>query len=193
MSDGGFHAPQHPELSPGTKTSIAALFRVGFMMFTTRCVLWLWALCTGGFSSDLKQMAGLPWWNRPQTASGTFILIGRTESPCASPSQDVVNVLLLRKGSLLPMSLMRERAGEVYNDWPKDELLARLTYEVNCSYLTWVIRDERHCLFVYPPLDDLRSEHGQLFHEAHSAMRSLMWHKDQKSCLCYHLAIVPEA
>ena len=40
---------------------------------------------------------------------------------------------------------------------------------------------------------DLRSEHAQLFHEAHGAMRSLMWHKNQKSVCAMILAIVNEA
>ena len=41
--------------------------------------------------------------------------------------------------------------------------------------------DERHCLFYCPQFGDIRSDHAQLFHEGHGAMRCLMWHKDQKS------------
>ena len=40
---------------------------------------------------------------------------------------------------------------------------------------------------------DLRSEHAQLFHDAHGAMRSLMWHENQKSVCAMILAIVNEA
>ena len=55
------------------------------------------------------------------------------------------------------------------------------------------VGDERHCLFYCPHFGDLRSEHAQLFDEAHGAMRSLMWHKNQKSVCAMILAIVNEA
>ena len=48
--------------------------------------------------------------------------------------------------------------------------------------------DERHCLFDCPHFDDLRSEHAQLFDEARGAMRSLNWHKIQKSVCAMILA-----
>ena len=51
-----------------------------------------------------------------------------------------------------------------------------------------------HCLCDCPRFGDLRSEHAQLFHDAlYSAMRSLMWHKNQKSVCAMILAIVNEA
>ena len=63
-----------------------------------------------------------------------------------------------------------------------------------CTFCTTrAVGDEWHCLFDCPHFGDLRSEHAQLFHEAHGAMRSLMWHKDQKSVCAMILAIVNEA
>ena len=50
---------------------------------------------------------------------------------------------------------------------------------------TKAVGDERHCLFDCPHFGDLRSDHAQLFDEAHGAMRSLMWHKNPEVCLCY--------
>ena len=46
---------------------------------------------------------------------------------------------------------------------------------------------------IAPHFDGLRSEHAQLFHEAHGAMPSLMWHKDQKSVCALILALATEA
>ena len=63
-----------------------------------------------------------------------------------------------------------------------------------CTFCTTrAVGDERHCLFDCPHFGGLRSEHAQLFHEAHGAMRSLMWHKNQKSVCAMILAIVNEA
>ena len=63
-----------------------------------------------------------------------------------------------------------------------------------CTFCTTrAVGDERHCLFDCPHLGDLRSEHAQLFDEAHGAMRSLMWHKNEKSVCAMILAIVNEA
>ena len=58
---------------------------------------------------------------------------------------------------------------------------------------TRAVGDERHCLFDCPHFGDLRSDHAQLSDEAHGAMRSLMWHKNQKSVCAMILAIVNEA
>ena len=63
-----------------------------------------------------------------------------------------------------------------------------------CTFCTTrAVGDERHCLFDCPRFGDLRSEHAQLFHDAHGAMRSLMWHKNQKFVCAMILAIVNEA
>ena len=74
-----------------------------------------------------------------------------------------------------------------------------------CTFCTTrAVEDERHylskCLFACPRFGatktkSLRSEHAQLFHEAHGAMHSLitlMWHKNQKSVCAMSLAIVNE-
>ena len=55
------------------------------------------------------------------------------------------------------------------------------------------VGDERHRLFDRldrPHFGDLQSEHAQLFDEAHGDLRSLMWHKDQKSVCAMILTIV---
>ncbi len=39
----------------------------------------------------------------------------------------------------------------------------------------------------------LRQQHAEIFQDSHDAMRSLMWHKDQKSVCVLVLAIVNEA
>ena len=62
-----------------------------------------------------------------------------------------------------------------------------------CTFCTTrAVGDERHCIFDCPRFCELRQEHADLFGDAH-AMRSLMWHKDQKSVCALILAIVSEA
>ncbi len=39
----------------------------------------------------------------------------------------------------------------------------------------------------------LRQQHAMIFRDSHDAMRSVMWHKDQKSVCALVLAIVNEA
>ncbi len=55
------------------------------------------------------------------------------------------------------------------------------------------IGDERHCVFACPHFQGLRQQHAMIFKESHDAMRSVMWHKDQKSVCALVLAIVNEA
>ena len=63
-----------------------------------------------------------------------------------------------------------------------------------CTFCTTrAVGDERHRIFDCPCFRDLRREHARLFGDAHSAMRALMWHKDQKSVCALILAIVSEA
>ncbi len=51
-----------------------------------------------------------------------------------------------------------------------------------CTFCaTNAIGDERHCVFDCPHFQGLRQQHAQIFQDSHGAMRSLMWHKDQKS------------
>ena len=60
-----------------------------------------------------------------------------------------------------------------------------------CTFCTTrAVGDERHCIFDCPRFCELRQEHADLFGDAR-AMRSLMWHKDQKSVCALILAIVP--
>ena len=67
-------------------------------------------------------------------------------------------------------------------------------YLRRCTFCTTrAVGDERHCIFDCPHFHGLRQQHGQLFHNAHGAMRSLMWDKDQKSVFALILAIVFEA
>ena len=58
---------------------------------------------------------------------------------------------------------------------------------------TRALGDERHCVFDCPHFRDLRLQHAELFEQAHGAMRSFMWHKDQKSVCAVILAIANEA
>ncbi len=58
---------------------------------------------------------------------------------------------------------------------------------------TTAIGDERHCVFDCPHFQGLRQQHAQILQDSHDAMRSLMWHKDQKSVCALVLAIVNEA
>ena len=53
--------------------------------------------------------------------------------------------------------------------------------------------DERHYVLDCPHFDSLRLTHADLFQEASGALRSLLWHKDQKSVCALLLAIVAEA
>ncbi len=53
--------------------------------------------------------------------------------------------------------------------------------------------DERHCVFDCPHFQSLRQQHAMIFRDSHDAMRSVMWHKDQKSVCALVLAIVNEA
>ena len=58
---------------------------------------------------------------------------------------------------------------------------------------TDAIGDERHCVFDCPHFQSLRQQHAEIFRDSHDAMRSVMWHKDQKSVCALVLAIVNEA
>ncbi len=63
-----------------------------------------------------------------------------------------------------------------------------------CTFCaTTAIGDERHCVFDCPHFQGLRLQHAEIFRDAHDAMRSVMWHKDQKSVCALVLAIVNEA
>ena len=53
--------------------------------------------------------------------------------------------------------------------------------------------DERHCVFDCPHFQGLLQQHAEIFGDSHDAMRSIMWHKDQKSVCALVLAIVNEA
>ncbi len=55
------------------------------------------------------------------------------------------------------------------------------------------IGDERHCVFGCPHFQGLRQQHGEIVQDPHDAMRSFMWHKDQKSVCALVLAFVNEA
>ncbi len=50
-----------------------------------------------------------------------------------------------------------------------------------------------HCVFDCRHFQGLRQQHAEMFQDSHDAMRSLMWHKDQKSVCALVLAIVNEA
>ena len=41
--------------------------------------------------------------------------------------------------------------------------------------------DERHCIFECPRFDGHRLSFQRLFDDAHGAMQTLMWNKDQKA------------
>ena len=48
------------------------------------------------------------------------------------------------------------------------------------------VGDERHLVFECPALQHIRQHYADIYSDAHSTMRLLMWHKDQKavaSCL----------
>ncbi len=63
-----------------------------------------------------------------------------------------------------------------------------------CTFCaTTAIGDERHCVFDCPHFQGLRQQHAEIFRNSHDAMRSVMWHKDQKSVCALVLAIVNEA
>ncbi len=63
-----------------------------------------------------------------------------------------------------------------------------------CTFCaTSAIGDERHCVFDCPHFQSLRQRHAMIFRDSHDAMRSVMWHKDQKSVCALVLAIVNEA
>ncbi len=58
------------------------------------------------------------------------------------------------------------------------------------------VADERHCVFDCPhflQFQGLRLQHFDVFQDSHDAMRSLIWHKDEKSVCALVLAIVNEA
>ncbi len=48
-------------------------------------------------------------------------------------------------------------------------------------------------MFDCPHFQGLRLQHAEIFGDSHDAMRSVMWHKDQKSVCALVLAIVNEA
>ncbi len=63
-----------------------------------------------------------------------------------------------------------------------------------CTFCaTTAIGDERHCVFDCPHFQGLRQQHAEIFRNSHDAMRSVMWHKDQKSVCALVLDIVNEA
>ena len=53
--------------------------------------------------------------------------------------------------------------------------------------------DERHCIFECPRFDGHRLSFARLFDDAHGAMRTLVWNKDQKAVSALILAICTEA
>ncbi len=62
-----------------------------------------------------------------------------------------------------------------------------------CTFCaTNAVGDERHCVFDCPHFQGLRQQHAEIFRDSHDAMRSVMWHKDQKSVCALVLAIVNE-
>ncbi len=62
-----------------------------------------------------------------------------------------------------------------------------------CTFCaTTAVGDEHHCVFDCPRFQGLRQQHAVVFQDSHDAMRSLMWHKDQKSVCGLLLAIVNE-
>ncbi len=50
-----------------------------------------------------------------------------------------------------------------------------------------------HCVFDCPHFQGFWQQHAEIFQDSHDAMRSLMWHNDQKSVCALVLAIVNEA
>ena len=63
-----------------------------------------------------------------------------------------------------------------------------------CTFCaTDAIGDKRHCVFDCLHFQGLRQQHAGNFQDSHDAMRSLMWHNDQKSVCALVLAIVNEA
>ncbi len=64
-----------------------------------------------------------------------------------------------------------------------------------CTFCaTNAIGDGHYCVFDCPHFQGLSmQQHAQDFQDSHDAMRSLMWHKDQKSVSALVLAIVNEA
>ncbi len=48
-------------------------------------------------------------------------------------------------------------------------------------------------VFDCPHFQGFRQQHAEIFQDSHDAMRSLMWHNDQKSVCALVLAIVNEA
>ena len=52
--------------------------------------------------------------------------------------------------------------------------------------------DERHCIFKCPRFNGHRLSFAQLFDDANGAMRTLVWHKDQKAVSALILAICIE-
>ncbi len=48
-------------------------------------------------------------------------------------------------------------------------------------------------MFDCPHFQGLGQQHAMIFRDSHDAMRSVMWHKDQKSVCALVLAIVNEA
>ena len=63
-----------------------------------------------------------------------------------------------------------------------------------CTFCTTAaLGDERHCVFESPHFWGVRQSCARLFDDAHGAMRTLMWHKDQKAVSALILAICAEA
>ncbi len=71
--------------------------------------------------------------------------------------------------------------------------IRRTQFRQHTDSTTNAIGDERHCVSDCPHFQGLRQQHAMIFKESHDAMRSVMWHKDQKSVCALVLAIVNEA
>ncbi len=51
-----------------------------------------------------------------------------------------------------------------------------------CTFCaTDAVSDERHCVFDCPLFQGLQQHHAEILQDSHDAMRSFVWHKEQKS------------
>ncbi len=64
---------------------------------------------------------------------------------------------------------------------------ALMISQLMCGFALTII------VFDCPHFQGLRQQHAEIFRDSHDAMRSVMWHKDQKSVCAVVLAIVNEA
>ncbi len=71
--------------------------------------------------------------------------------------------------------------------------LGHLRRYTSCT--TGAVGDVRHCVSDCPHFQGPRPglQHTDIFQDSHNAMRSLVWHKDQKSVCALVLAVVIEA